>query len=398
MKVIKSEKDYNEAIARLSQLMSESPAPNTAEGNELEVLAVLIEKYENETIDLGPVDPVEAIKLRMEQSNPPLTNRDLAAYIGSSAKVSEVLNRKVNLSLKMIRALHKGLGIPYSSLVPENPAAIEERAPFDFSKVPVKEMFDRTLLQSRTSLADAKEHLEESLVDLFGEKKLLQMQNAFLKSSVRSGREMNRVALEIWHLLALKEAEKKPPQNPFNHALLTDELFDEVARQSVFDNGPTQAIDLLAQYGIRVVMVEHFKKTYLDGAALKNEDGPIIALTGRHDRLDNFWFVLLHELAHIQKHLYTDDDVKIIYDDLDVESKDSIETEADEIAIKTLMPEALVQDIESATTQAEIKNAARLHHRSPAIVAGYLRKKRNNYRIFNALIGRGEVRSQFTYL
>jgi HTH-type transcriptional regulator/antitoxin HigA len=76
---------------------------------------MLIEAYENQHYPIGPADPVEAIKFRMEQQG--LTTRDLEAYIGSSGRVSEVLNRKRSLSLRMVKRLHDGLHIPYESLL-----------------------------------------------------------------------------------------------------------------------------------------------------------------------------------------------------------------------------------------------------------------------------------------
>jgi HTH-type transcriptional regulator/antitoxin HigA len=79
------------------------------------LLVTLIEAYENQHYAFGPADPVEAIKFRMEQQG--LTPRDLEAYIGPSGRVSEVLNRKRPLSLRMVKQLHEGLRIPYESLL-----------------------------------------------------------------------------------------------------------------------------------------------------------------------------------------------------------------------------------------------------------------------------------------
>ena len=87
----------------------------TPEADERDVLVTLIEAYENEHYAFGPADPIEAIKFRMEQQG--LTARDLEAYIGPSGRVSEVLNRKRPLSLRMIKQLHEGLRIPYESLL-----------------------------------------------------------------------------------------------------------------------------------------------------------------------------------------------------------------------------------------------------------------------------------------
>jgi len=89
----------------------------TDEGDELEVLATLVEVYEEKHFPIGAADPVEAILFRMEQQD--LKRKDLEAFIGSRHRVSEVLNRKRGLSLDMIRRLHAGLGIPLEALVGE---------------------------------------------------------------------------------------------------------------------------------------------------------------------------------------------------------------------------------------------------------------------------------------
>ena len=122
LKLIKNESEHTEALKRLSALMDAQPG--TPDGDELALLAMLIEAYERERYPLPPPDPVEAIKFRMDQAN--LKKKDLIPYIGNLEKVSEVLNRKRPLTLKMIRALHNGLGIPAESLLAE---ATEKRTP-----------------------------------------------------------------------------------------------------------------------------------------------------------------------------------------------------------------------------------------------------------------------------
>ncbi len=111
-KIIKTETDYQAALAHLEGLMDAHP--DTPE-EELELFAMLIEAYEQETFPIGLPDPVDAIKFRMEQQG--LTRKDLEQYIGSQSKVSEVLNGKRTLSLTMIRALHIGLDIPAEVLL-----------------------------------------------------------------------------------------------------------------------------------------------------------------------------------------------------------------------------------------------------------------------------------------
>lgn len=113
IKPIRTEEDLAAAFARLEQLWgAEIGSP---EGDELEILALLIEKYEDEHYPMPLSDPIEAIKFLMEQQG--LTPRDLEPFLGSSGRVSEVLNRKRKLSLTMIKRLHEGLKIPYESLL-----------------------------------------------------------------------------------------------------------------------------------------------------------------------------------------------------------------------------------------------------------------------------------------
>ena len=113
IKPIRSEGDLTKALRRLESVFQAKK--NTPEADEMEVLVALIEAYENKHYPIGPADPIEAIKFRMEQLG--LTARDLEAYIGPSGRVSEVLNGKRPLSLRMIRRLHDGLRIPYESLL-----------------------------------------------------------------------------------------------------------------------------------------------------------------------------------------------------------------------------------------------------------------------------------------
>ena len=113
IKPIKNEADYDAALVRVDALMDAKP--DTPEGDELDILVTLIEKYEAQHYPIDPPNPVEAIRFRMEQYN--LKDKDLIPYLGQSGRVSEVLNFKRKLTLSMIRKLHKGLNIPTESLI-----------------------------------------------------------------------------------------------------------------------------------------------------------------------------------------------------------------------------------------------------------------------------------------
>lgn len=109
---IKNENDYIYALKRAEELFD--ALPDTAHGDELEIIVALLERYEELHYHIGVPDPIEAIKFRMEQEG--LIQKDLIPYIGSKSKVSEVLNKKRGLSLEMIRNLHTYLHIPLENL------------------------------------------------------------------------------------------------------------------------------------------------------------------------------------------------------------------------------------------------------------------------------------------
>ncbi len=112
---IKDDKDYKNALARVDALMELDPEVGTPQSDELEVLVLLIEKYEERHWHISEPDPIDAIKFRMEQMG--LAQKDLTPCIASKSKVSEVLNRKTGLSLPMIKKLYAGLHIPLEVLV-----------------------------------------------------------------------------------------------------------------------------------------------------------------------------------------------------------------------------------------------------------------------------------------
>lgn len=113
IKPIKTKKDYQAAMNRLEMIFDAKPG--TPEGDELEVLGILIDKYEQEHYPIGYPDPIEAIKFRMEQLG--YSQNDLAKVVGLKSRASEILSKKRKLTLEMIRQLHQALGIPTDVLI-----------------------------------------------------------------------------------------------------------------------------------------------------------------------------------------------------------------------------------------------------------------------------------------
>lgn len=110
---IKTEQDYSDSIKRIEELWGAKK--DTPEGDELDLLVTLVESYEMKNYPIAPPDPIDAIKFRMEQMG--MTKSDMIKYLGSQSRVSEVLNRKRSLTLKMVRSLYKGLKIPADILL-----------------------------------------------------------------------------------------------------------------------------------------------------------------------------------------------------------------------------------------------------------------------------------------
>lgn len=121
---IRTASDHEAALARIADLMAVEAG--TPEGDELDILATLVEAYEQKHFPIEPADPIEAINFRVEQLG--LARKDLEPYLGSRHRVSEVLNRRRGLSLDMIRRLHDGLQIPLEVLIGHTHRMLSEKS------------------------------------------------------------------------------------------------------------------------------------------------------------------------------------------------------------------------------------------------------------------------------
>ena len=392
-KIIKTDLDYQQALARLSALMdAEYGSP---EGEELELLSFLLEKYEKEHFPIDLPDPIEAIKFRMDQQG--LTRKDLEAYIGTQSKVSEVLNRKRPLSLAMIRALHDGLGIPAEVLLQEPGKELEE-CEYNYRDYPFNEMYrDGYFHPFNGTLAQANEYSEELLRLLFANSQNTTQRRIYCRNS---DQQVDEKALAAWQARVLNLAiDQDLPA--YAHEKITTEFMREVVRLSYFSKGPLLAIEYLNKRGIHVIVQAHLPHTYLDGACFKSPSGrPIIGITLRHDRLDHFWFTLLHELAHINLHLGNHD--LAFFDDTEDKVTHSAapeEIEANDLTADSLIPNEMWEQekkgLLNTNRVTKIKEFADTLEISPAIVAGRMRWEKDDYTIFPDLIGNKAVRKLF---
>jgi HTH-type transcriptional regulator/antitoxin HigA len=155
----------------------------------------------------------------------------------------------------------------------------------------------------------------------------------------------------------------------------------------------------LKKYGIILVIEPHFSKTYLDGATiLINKDNPVIGLTLRYDRLDNFWFTLVHELAHIALHYKSG--ISLFYDEIEgikTINLDEKEKEADALAEEAILPSAKweispARLIPSSMAANSLANELGVH---VALIAGQIRHKGNKYIYLNKIVTEAKVRNYF---
>ena len=397
---VRSEEDYETALARIDELMNAEP--NTPEDDELDILVGMVERYEEGHHPIGPPDPIAAIEFRMDQAG--LTRRDLAPYIGSRAKVSEVLSGKRAITMAMARALHRHLGIPAEALLQDPRVLTDDTlADVEWGRFPLKEM---ARLGWTTELPDLKDRAEEvmrGLIDRAGGPKVAAASMFRKNDHRRINAKTDEYALSAWCWKVLANANERPPGVPYRKGTVTPELLRDIARMSSTQQGPVKAVQALAGVGIAVETVRHLRRTHLDGAALRLSDGrPVIGLTLRYDRIDNFWYTLLHELAHVGRHMDCNGEDSGFVDDhslrrAETGSDDSMEAAADRWAEDALIPpkmwsESAAYFKPTPTAVVDLAMEAGVH---PAIVAGRVRYEENNYRLLSQFVGTGRVRKLF---
>lgn len=395
LKIIKTEQDHQQALARLMTLMDLDPNENSPEQDEMDVLAVLIEKYEQENFPIAKPDPVTAIKFRMEQQG--LTNKDLVPYMGAASKVSEVLNGKRPLSLNMIRKLTTGLGISADVLIQAPELSAANNLDIDWSSFPLAEMRKRGYFEGFTGkLSELKEYAAEHLNNFFASVPSgSQLKPALLRSSAHlrsNDKETDAYAVLAWQVRVLQKAQEEQLSANYIPSTVNLSWMQKLARMSWSAQGPLLAKEYLNKHGIHLVIEPHLPKTYLDGAVcLKCNGNPVIAMTLRHDRVDSFWFTLMHELAHIALHL--DGSESWYLDDLDSTHTDKAEQEADALASEALLPAGKLKGHQVANAD-DVKQLANLLEISPCIIAGRLRHESGEHNKFGRLF-RDNVRHLF---
>lgn len=382
IKPIKSNREAESAKQYLAKLMRTNSTGELSD--EIAVRATLIEQFEKTQLRLDPPSPIAAIRFRMQEMG--LNPKQLEPFIGTRARVSEILSGKRSLSIEMMRALHEGLNIPYESLMSERRS--------ELSDIP----------------APAVERLNKFGFDVEHQTILPFVERSFadppIMSSLhrrtrtqRTTSKTDQRALMLWEAAVRTTATAKSLSTSYNPAKLTDAFLRQLAWLSPRPNGPELAVAAVEDIGIVIVFLPPLPSTFLDGAAMLDKHGrPVVALTLRHDRVDSFWFSLFHEISHIRLHLADlRQGLSAFFDDIDIESDDRRETEADMLARTSLVPDACVNRVHwsEKTTLDDITRVASQSRVHIAIVAGRWQREFQNYRKFARLIERGTIRSKF---
>lgn len=199
-----------------------------------------------------------------------------------------------------------------------------------------------------------------------------------------------------WKAQVTRRAERIIDSEQLSYRPLDLSWLKQLAKLSCSAEGPLQAQVLLKEHGIVLIVERNIPGMEVDGAAFLVEGIPVIGLTLRRDALDNFWFTLMHEVAHVILH-YRTGLASGFFDDVEHAEVDEFEQEANKFASDLLVTEELWarSPARIAKTSTPIENLAKQLNIAPAIIYGRIRFERKNYTIFSDKIGRGLVRKLF---
>lgn len=385
IKPIRTAANLGQAKHRLAEMLNDNVSGE--HDDEIEVLSTLIETFENTYSRIDAPTPIAAVRFRMEELG--LTPRQLEPFIGSRARVWEVLSGKRQLSIDMIRALHEGLGIPYESLLSERSRGIS------VEKVSAPAADRPNILGFNVQRGDVPSFITPSLNN--------DASLALLRKTrtQRASSKTDQAALLLWQAAVLQKCEAAKPLPDFDYGKFRSQDLRRFARMSAKSDGPRRAIRGLAEHGVAVVILSPLPGTFLDGAAMVSAKSyPVIGLTLRYDRVDSFWFTLLHEISHIVLHF--DDLLKTgvaFVDDMEIRSENVYEREADELARNSLIPPHFLSQVRwgPETSQDEIITIATRARVHVAVVAGRWQRDHHNYKKFSRLIERDTLRPMLSF-
>ncbi len=217
------------------------------------------------------------------------------------------------------------------------------------------------------------------------------------RPSVRRG-VIDELATRAWIIHIADKAKEQQFKVKYKSSLLNNEFVSNLISKSTLEDGPRRAIEAVKGIGIRVAIERGLPGMSVDGVSFHTKQlGPVIALTLRYDKLDNFWFTLMHELGHIALHL--DKPSEVVFVDSDEEESDELEQEAEANAFAkdSLIPRDIwhrsdARRLATKKSVIELANQLGIH---TSVVAGRIHYERRDFKLFPQLVGQGEVRHLF---
>jgi HTH-type transcriptional regulator/antitoxin HigA len=264
---------------------------------------------------------------------------------------------------------------------------------------------DSSVIKKIVKHAKENDWLEEGVTDLGGEESYSYLQRyitdhilsygspALLRTGMNVTEESDDILLVAWKARVTRLAEAIIAKNKITYSGLDISWLRELVKLSALEDGPAQARDFLMSRGVVLVCEPQIPGLKLDGAAYLIGSTPVIGLTLRRDTLDNFWFTLLHEIAHVILH-YRNGLRLGFFDDTDCVDVDELEKEADRFASNMLIPDEKWKRSPARISKsaAVIEKFAQEMGINSAIAFGRIQKERADYATFSGKIGRGQVR------
>jgi len=314
------------------------------------------------------------------------TQEDLAEVMGITVKhLNRILQDKQPLTLEMARVLSEvfknspqywvNLDTGYRLWLEQDKSQSEVDAEIKsviYERMPIKDMVKKGWLKQSATASK----LKSQVLDFWGWEKFdfNQLDTQYLPYLTRKSEayaQFNTSYAITWYRKALLEAEKF--DYPAYDRRKLEALYEDMHAFTVEPKGINKFISRLADAGVIFFVLPHLQKTYLDGAAFYSGNNPVVVYTGRYKRIDNFWFTIAHEIAHILLHI--NKQTPFVLDNLRDKNVDALEKEANELAAEKLKHTEILKYLEpylGYLYSSKVEKCAELYQVHPAIIIGKL--------------------------
>jgi len=313
------------------------------------------------------------------------TQEDMASVLGVTLKhINKILTDKQPLTLEMARIFGEvfntsaqywvNLDTGYRLWLQQGKTQKEEEADVKaliYERMPINDMIKKGWLPGHTSLKE----LEKNVLAFWSWKKLdfakLDEQLPCLTKKSEAYNLFNASYALTWYQMARNVAAERNVDE-YDKKMLT-ELYENLHKYTTLPDGINEFLSQLSACGVICFVLPHLQKTYLDGAAFLLGKTPVIVYTGRYKRIDNFWFTVAHEIAHILRHL--NEGTPFILDNLKDGERNQMEDEANQLAAEKLKHQEVIEFLNpylNYLTTAKVEECAKKYEIHPSIIVGRL--------------------------